>query len=232
MFTFIRTMLAAGFIFAQISVVVAEEEPVGIDTEPTAMEEPSTLTVGTVDAPEAPNAADQTETNSDVAAVSPTLHQGQTPLPFQGRAMYYNPGIMETVLVNRLRFGTVDICVECIGFVAMLRAGDLNRRVWIQLPDATVHGPFHVIDAADERHVPMLIEKGWAIDVDYETAQRWGMRNPWTVTVLSEPPANVDPASLSMADPEFQFDIYRGEKLAYSNQSSAYFGHIEELYIR
>ncbi|MCB0097259.1 MAG: hypothetical protein KDE46_16125 [Caldilineaceae bacterium] len=220
----VRAILVVGFMFTQVSVVAAQDEPIPIDTKPTAIES-ITTTVETVGAPVSP------VLDRQAVAAQYAYHQ-QTPLPLKGRAMYYNPGIMETVLENRLRFGTVDICGECIGYVAMMRVGDLNRRVWIQLPDDTVHGPFQVIDAADVGHVPMLIEKEWAIDVDYETAHGWGMRSPWRVTVLSEPPANIQPAPLVVENPEFQVDIYRGEKLAYYNQSAEYFGHIDELYIR
>lgn len=220
----VRAILVVGFVLTQVSVIVAQEEPVPLDTNPTAIEE-ETAAVETVVEPVA------AKPDRQAIAAQYAYHQ-QTQLPLQGRAMYYNPGIMETVLENRLRFGTVDICAECIGYVAMMRVGDLNRRVWIQLPDETVHGPFQVIDAADVGHVPMLVEKEWAIDVDYETAHRWGMRSPWTVTVLSAPPANIQPAPLVVESPEFQVDIYRGEKLAYYNQSAEYFGHIDELYIR
>lgn len=44
--------------------------------------------------------------------------------------MYYGAGVMENVYQNRINWGDIDICNECIGYVALLRAGDINRRVY------------------------------------------------------------------------------------------------------
>lgn len=154
-------------------------------------------------------------------------------LPAYGKAMYYNPGVMELVLENRLKAGQVVPCRDCVGYVAMLRVGDLNSKVWIQLPDATVEGPFQVIDTADKRHIPMLINKGWIVDVDYETAMRWGMAGPRLVTVWAEPPLSYRTLSNSIASAhEYEVDIYRHEKLDYFNQSHEYAGYVDALYVR
>jgi hypothetical protein len=101
--------------------------------------------------------------------------------------MYYNPGVLETVLENRLKFERVELCEECIGRVAMLRFGDVNRKVWLQFYGSHLEGPFHVIDAAATQHVGMLIDRDWILDVDYQTAQRWDMRMPY-VTIWENPP--------------------------------------------
>lgn len=110
-----------------------------------------------------------------------------TPLPASGKAMYYNPGVMKTVIESRTRFDHIQPCVDCIGFVAMLRRGDLDRRVWLQVDRWRVEGPFHVVDVAATKHVGYLLERAWIVDVDYRTAQRWGFRMPW-VTVWEHPP--------------------------------------------
>ncbi|MCB0070478.1 MAG: hypothetical protein KDE20_03430 [Caldilineaceae bacterium] len=110
-----------------------------------------------------------------------------TPLPASGMAMYYNPGVMKTVIESRQRFDHIEPCAECIGYVAMLRYGDLDRKVWLQTGPLTVEGPFHVVDAAATQHVDQLLARDWVVDVDYRTAQRWGFRMPW-VTVWDEPP--------------------------------------------
>jgi hypothetical protein len=118
------------------------------------------------------------------------IHPGyweSSPLPAQGLAMYYNPGLMEQVLDYRLRMGNVTECEECIGYVALLRAGDIDRRVWMQRPGEVVEGPFWVIDVAARHDIPSLLERDWVVDIDYETAMRWGMRGPVPVTVLSTP---------------------------------------------
>ena len=38
------------------------------------------------------------------------------------------------------------LCPECVGTVALLRAGDIGRKVWLQPPGGEKVGPFLVID--------------------------------------------------------------------------------------
>lgn len=109
-------------------------------------------------------------------------------LPAGGKAMYYNPGIMQEVYAYRLKLGQIAPCGECVGYVALLHKGDINRRVWLQWPDGGVEGPFLVIDVAASRHVAMLLSRGWVVDVDYSTALRHGMAGPVPVTVLDAAP--------------------------------------------
>lgn len=117
-------------------------------------------------------------------------YASESPLPVSGKAMYYNPGVMERVIVNRLRFKNIEPCEECIGRVAMLRYGDINRKVWLQFYGSHVEGPYHVVDTAATQHVGMLIARDWIVDVDYQTAQRWGMRMPY-VTIWESPPLDL-----------------------------------------
>jgi hypothetical protein len=112
-----------------------------------------------------------------------------SPLPAQGRAMYYNPGVMAEVLAYRLNLGHVTPCPECIGYAALLRSGDINRKVWIQWPDGVVDGPYLVVDVAAKQHVGTLLARNWVVDVDHETAARRGMNQPLAVTVLAGPAA-------------------------------------------
>ena len=109
-------------------------------------------------------------------------------LPVHGKAMYYNPGIMDQVLEYRLALGQVAPCHECVGYVALLRSGDLNRKVWIEWGQGDVEGPFLVIDVAATQHVPMLLARQWVVDVDYATALRRSMVGPVYVRVLDAPP--------------------------------------------
>lgn len=111
-------------------------------------------------------------------------------LPVSGKAMYYNPGVMDIVIDSRLKFDHIEPCDECVGYVAMLRFGDVNRKVWLQIDEWRVEGPFHVVDAAATKHVGMLLERGWIVDVDYRTAARWNFRMPY-VTVWERPPRNL-----------------------------------------
>lgn len=135
-------------------------------------------------------AADETAVVTPAWRLLSPPYTAETPLPASGKAMYYNPGVMKTVIESRTRFAHIEPCEECIGYVAMLRYGDVDRKVWLQLSPLKVEGPFHVVDAAATQHVGMLIEREWVIDVDYKTAQRWGFRMPW-VTVWDEPPLDL-----------------------------------------
>jgi len=121
-----------------------------------------------------------------------------TPLPAQGRAMYYNPNIFERVLDFRLSARHVTECQECIGYVAMLRRGDLDRQVWLRREGKPAEGPFWVIDVAAKHHVGLLLERGWVVDVDYATAMRWRMNRPLPVTVLDAPTSEEFESSLSL----------------------------------
>ena len=102
--------------------------------------------------------------------------------------MYYNPGIMAQVLSYRLALGQVSPCSDCVGYAALLRRGDLNRKVWIEWATGDVEGPFLVIDVAASQHVPLLLARQWVVDVDYATAMRRAMNGPVSVTVLDAPP--------------------------------------------
>ncbi|MFN3980570.1 MAG: hypothetical protein ACK4SA_09325 [Caldilinea sp.] len=114
-----------------------------------------------------------------------------TPLPVTGLAMYYAPRVMDSVASYRERVNNIEECEECIGRVALLRAGDIGRHVWIQVGDGAVEGPFQVLDVAGRHHIPDLLRRNWVVDVDYETAMRWGMRGPIEVTVYAEPPDRI-----------------------------------------
>lgn len=118
-----------------------------------------------------------------------------TNFPVRGFSTYYNPGVMEQVVSYRTRVGDITPCPECIGEVALVRAGDINRRIWLQLDDTTVEGPFLVTDCAHTWDVGPLVRRGWGVDLDYDTAARWDF-DMRVVTILDEPPADwaQDPA--------------------------------------
>lgn len=118
--------------------------------------------------------------------LSPSYYH-PSPLPIQGLAMYYNPGVMDRVLQRQIGWGHVTECYECIGRVALLREGDMDRRIWLQRPGHEVEGPFWVVDQAAEHDVPGLVRRNWAVDVDYETAMRWKMQGPIPIIVLADP---------------------------------------------
>ena len=121
----------------------------------------------------------------------PVLEKDETPLPQMGKAMYYANGVMEQVIKYRLRVGDITPGKKCLGYVALMRKGDLDREVWIVI-NGQVEGPFCVVDVAALQHIPSLLERNWVVDVDYQTAKRWGMAGvgPKFVVVLGAPPPN------------------------------------------
>ncbi len=154
--------------------------PASPEADATASSEPPVA-----EAIAAPALALQTDANG----LNPS-YEDETPLPASGKVMYYAPGVMQRVVDYRTREQSIDACAECVGQVALLRVGDINRKVWIQLEDGTLEGPFLVVDVAHPRDVNALLARGWVVDVDWETAQRWSMKGPIAGTVLDAPPTN------------------------------------------
>lgn len=107
-------------------------------------------------------------------------------LPVQGVAMYYNPGVFQQVLDFRYANNHLSTCDECIGYVALLRAGDIDRRVWLQREGEIPEGPFWVVDVAAGKDIPRLLNENWVVDVDHDTAMRWRMAGPIPITVYDE----------------------------------------------
>ncbi|MFZ1755597.1 MAG: hypothetical protein WBO46_13565 [Caldilineaceae bacterium] len=107
-------------------------------------------------------------------------------LPVQGVAMYYNPGVFQQVLDFRFAEDHITECAECIGYVALLRAGDIDRRVWLQREDRMAEGPFWVVDVAARKDIPGLLDRNWVVDIDHKTAMRWRMAGPIPITVYAD----------------------------------------------
>ena len=74
--------------------------------------------------------------------------------------MYYAPYVMDRVVNYRERVTNLEVCTDCIGRVALLRAGDIGRRVWIQAGDGAVEGPYYVTDVAARHDIPALLRRG------------------------------------------------------------------------
>lgn len=114
---------------------------------------------------------------------------GETVLPATGTATYYGPGIMEAVAAYRLAAGDVEPCAECVGFVALPRAGDVGRRVWLRLAGG-VYGPFLAVDCAAQGDFAEFTGRSHVVEVSYGWAARLGMQGPLPVTVWEwRPPA-------------------------------------------
>jgi hypothetical protein len=91
-----------------------------------------------------------------------------------------------------------------VGTVALLRAGDIGRKVWLQPPAGEQVGPFLVIDCAHPEDIPRLRDLNWAVDVSYEVGQLWGMDRPLDqVMVLADPADEGAPAPLLLPPTPF-----------------------------
>jgi hypothetical protein len=94
-----------------------------------------------------------------------------------GIITFYARGVFEIVYENRLRWGQVQPCPECIGLAAVLDCGRLGERVWIDGPNGW-EGPFLVADCSNAAHLPAQKKRRLTAEVDWDTGQRWHMRAP------------------------------------------------------
>ena len=88
-----------------------------------------------------------------------------------GMATRYDPDVMGQVYQNRLRWGQVTECPECLGRVALLDCSWLDERVWLRVDGAWV-GPVHVADCAANHDQAALKKKKFAVDLGWLLA-RW-----------------------------------------------------------
>ena len=104
----------------------------------------------------------------------------------QGLATYMAPGVMELAAENTGR--SLD---GVIGGVALNRAGDIGRLVWIERA-GRYYGPLRVVDCAQAGpHYEAREALGRVVEVDFQLAAEWGTLEigPTPVTVwLVEPP--------------------------------------------
>lgn len=101
-----------------------------------------------------------------------------------GLGTYYSEGVMRQVAENR------ELAhLSLVGYVALNRAGDIGREVWIQHRGA-VWGPFVVVDCAQERHFEERLRSRYIVEVPYWLAEVWGMVGvgPLPMAVWYDPP--------------------------------------------
>jgi len=100
----------------------------------------------------------------------------------EGYATYMNPGMMNTVIDNR--------GLSWADGVALNRAGDLGRTVWIVWDDGSVTGPLPVVDCAQENHYLERERQGRVVEVSARLAKEKNFYRvgPVPVTVLFEAP--------------------------------------------
>ncbi len=113
--------------------------------------------------------------------------EARTPLPISGNATYYNVGVMETVWAQRVAWGQVPACVDCVGAVAMVEKRDIGRRVWLEY-DGKVAGPFMVVDCATPRDHDRFVRSGVVVEVPNWVARVWRIDGPVPMRVHDYPP--------------------------------------------
>jgi len=97
-----------------------------------------------------------------------------------GQATYYAPGVMDEVVARRLAWGQVNPCEAtpgCSGYVATLDCEHIGRSALVWVADSFA-GRFTVADCARAQDAPGLAARGWAVDLDWPTARRYGLRAP------------------------------------------------------
>ena len=103
--------------------------------------------------------------------------QAPTPEPvISGDASYYSAGLMDVVAHNR--------GLELQGYaggVAMMRAGDIGRDVWLMVRGEW-HGPYLVVDCAQRLHYDGLVDRGRVVELS---------RRDWLGLGLPEMPVPV-----------------------------------------
>lgn len=96
-------------------------------------------------------------------------------LVVSGTATFYAPGVMDGVVAYRQSSGQIMECPDCLGYVALVDAEWIGKRVYLSLPWGIQEGPFLVADCARQQEREGLGRRGWAVDVDWGTWQRWGV---------------------------------------------------------
>ena len=93
------------------------------------------------------------------------------PVHYVGKAAFYAPGLMEATADLR------GLSLE--GFVdgvSLMSPADIGSVVWIRRPGHEWEGPFLSVDSARRSDLyGVVVHRGEAVEVGFETARSWGM---------------------------------------------------------
>jgi hypothetical protein len=89
----------------------------------------------------------------------------------KGKAVWYAPNIMEATAEWR------GMSLEGFaGGVALMSPAEMGEVVWLKRPGFSWEGPFLVVDASARVHMWVTVTHiGEVVEVDWNTARRWGM---------------------------------------------------------
>lgn len=96
-----------------------------------------------------------------------------TPAPRHSyaKAVWYAPYLMDATA----RWRGQDL-EGFMGGVAMMSPADIGQVVWLKRPDLSWEGPYLVVDVSSSIHMwTTITQVGEVVEVDWQTAQRWGM---------------------------------------------------------
>lgn len=88
-----------------------------------------------------------------------------------GKAVWYAPHLMETTA--QFRGMSLD---GFMGGVATNSVGMMGKVIWLKRPGLSWEGPYLVVDVGQRNHAyHQAINVGTIVEVDFETAARWGI---------------------------------------------------------
>jgi hypothetical protein len=111
---------------------------------------------------------------TEAIAIATVLTTILTPVA-EGKATRYNPGIMDRVVANRVRWHHIDLAKPHAGYIALADPDLLGEQAWIQWPDGRLTGPYLVADCGQQAHQDHLKRIGFAVDLSWELAVKFGV---------------------------------------------------------
>ena len=139
-----------------------------------------------------------------------------TPMPTltTGKAVYYDPGLMESTAESRglynyktNKYTTDGSDQGYIGGVATETCSEIGTGVWLRRPGYAWEGPYLVVDCAQRNDAyGQMVYWGLVTEVDFNTALRWNMvtadahQTPDSVRVLIQ--GGIDDVEVSKMNPD------------------------------
>lgn len=91
----------------------------------------------------------------------------------EGVATFYNPGVMQPVVANRIEWGHLEPSPQAVGYVALLDREHVGKVVWLETPTGLLFR-VQVADCAAEQDRARLAQLGFAVDLSWELAESLG----------------------------------------------------------
>lgn len=111
---------------------------------------------------------------TEALAIATVLTTILTPVA-EGKATRYNPGVMDRVVANRVRWKHIDLSKPHAGYIALADRQYIGEQAWIQWPDGRLTGPYLVADCGQGTHQDYLKRIGFAVDLSWELAVKFGI---------------------------------------------------------